>query len=164
MKGTSNLLTYLINQYMVDYARSQGAMVRHLSGTTISGLRDLLSGHSINNVEVIEYFDEIEYFNISASSNTNSINRGSTNPRYWQGWESQNTGQFTNNELKKFYMRDLGLSSDSMVSDLIEFLDFVYNLGANTSYIDKETGKFTARLSSQPDIYSIDLYHELTTL
>lgn len=61
-------------------------------------------------------------------------------------------------------MRDLRLSSDSQVSNLIEFLDVIYNLGANTSYIDKASGLFSAKIKSNPDVYSVTMYHALTSL
>lgn len=47
---------------------------------------------------------------------------------------------------------------------MIEFLDIIYNLGANSSYIDKSSGLFTAKISSDPDVYSITLHHALTSL
>ena len=165
MRGTANLLIYLINQYMVDYAKTNTTLFSKLSSSELlSSLSQKLRGHSVNNVDVIEYFDETEYFNISAQTNDNALNGKNTNGRYWQGWESQTTDQFTTDEIVRFYLRDLQLSSDSSVSNLIEFLDIIYNLGANTSYIDKDTGMFTAKISSDPDVYSITLYHALTCL
>ena len=113
---------------------------------------------------MIEYFDETEYFNISAGTNRNALNGNRSNNRYWQGWDNQTTNQFTDDEIDRFYLRDLQLSSDSTVSNLTGFLDIIYNLGANTSYIDKDTGLFTAKISSEPDAYSILLYHQITSL
>lgn len=85
MKGTANLLIYLINQYIVDYARTNTYLFNQLSSNGLSSLNDILLKHSSKNVHVVEYFDETEYFNISAQTNGHALNGDTTNSRYWQG-------------------------------------------------------------------------------
>lgn len=85
MKGTANLLIYLVNQYIVDYAKSQTTLFNQLSNTSLSTLRERLQTHNPLQVKVVEYFDETEYFNIKAATDKNALNGGSTNLRYWQG-------------------------------------------------------------------------------
>jgi hypothetical protein len=158
MKGTTNLLRYLINQYLVDYSK----ISPHISKD--KDLYAILSGHSVDNVDVIEYVDQTEYFNIGTHTDSKSLNGKYTNSRYWDGVNRQESGEITKDEIKKFYLRDLGLSSDSNIKDVDEFLDIIFNLGADSSYIDKNTGLFVSKLSSDSDIYSDVVYNQLSTL
>lgn len=60
-------------------------------------------------------------------------------------------------------MKDLALETESTISDLIDFLDIIYNLGANTSYINKTTNQFVAQLSSgDTEVYSDVPYTQLS--
>lgn len=157
MKGTANLLRYVINQYLVDYARNSHVF----EDASLSDVENVLSAHSVSQVDVVEYWDETEYFNISSQTSDRALNGRNVNERYWQGQAGQRaqTG-FTDDEITEFYLKKLRLSSDSSISNLVDFLDAIYNLGANTSFIDKNNGRFTAKLSANPDLYS-DIYHEM---
>lgn len=52
------------------------------------------------------------------------------------------------------------MSSDSHISDAYQLLDIIFNLGASTSHIDKQTGEFTAKMSDIDDRYSLDVQNE----
>lgn len=167
MKGTNNLLRYLINQYLVDYGKTSYLFKKYEN--VLSDIQERMIKHSSENVNVVEYFDETEYYNLETVKTPKALNSGNVNQRFWQGEGNQKTGTFSDNEIKKFYMNDLALSSNSQVSDLIEFLDVIYNLGANTSYIDKNTGEFVSILSNgvkeeDNDIYSDTLYNQVTAI
>jgi hypothetical protein len=43
-------------------------------------------------------------------------------------------------------------------------LDIIFNLGADSSYIDKNTGLYVSKLSSDSDVYSDVVYNQLTSL
>lgn len=162
MRGTSNLLVYLINQYMVDYAKTQTHLFNQLSSSeTLSGLHNTLMTHDANNVNVVEYYDQTEYFNIKTNTDRKSVNSLRTNERYWER-PKQTTKQFTEDEIENFYMTEMGLGTDSTISDFNNFLDAVFNLGANTSYVNSN-GDFTTKLSSSPNLYSDTAYVKLTS-
>ena len=50
-------------------------------------------------MNVIEYIDETEYFNIKAQTDRQAVNGKNTNLRYWEGGDRQGTGQFTDDEI-----------------------------------------------------------------
>jgi hypothetical protein len=53
MKGTTNLLKYLVNQYLVDYAKLSPIF----NDNSLDGLKNVMQNHSVDNVDVIEYID-----------------------------------------------------------------------------------------------------------
>lgn len=42
-----------------------------------------MRNHSSENVNVIEYFDETEYFNIETKNSSKALNGGTVNERFW---------------------------------------------------------------------------------
>ena len=156
MKGTYDLMLYVINEFLVDYSRLN-PMFRdstRLSGSEKS-IKDLLapvyadlSAHDINNLTAIEYFDETEYYNISAA--TDGAGHGQryssegVNSRFWHNpageYLMRHDGidrDFDIESIKSFYMDTLGIR-DNYISDdnaLCSFLDAVFNLGAVESFI-----------------------------
>ena len=91
----------------------------------------------------IEYFDETEYYNISAATDGRSNVIG-TNDRFWHNpageYLMDHDGidrDFDVESIKSFYMDTLGIR-DNYISDdntLCAFLDAVFNLGAVDSFI-----------------------------
>lgn len=163
MKGTSVLLRYLVNQYLVDCAKTSDLFTDSTNKRYLSALKDKMSVHDIRNVDVIEYWDETEYFNISTDTDGTSLNGSSINDRYWE--EPQDTGTFSKKELEDFYLNSVGLNDNDIISDrqtMDDFMYTVFNLGANTSNIDKEAGIFSAKLADGQ--YSIEKYPILVEL
>ena len=153
MKGTYDLMLYVINEFLVDYSRLN-PMFRDQSvlsiGDTSYKIADLLSviyadlsSHDINNLTAIEYFDETEYYNISAATDSRS-NMAGTNDRFWQDSSGEALMErdgidrdFDIKSITSFYMDTLGMR-DNYISDensLGAFLDAVFNLGAMESFV-----------------------------
>lgn len=166
MRGTSMLLKYVVNQYLVDYAKT--ANIFNTQSETeiyniLSVIRTRLRQHSSNNIELIEYWDETEYFNISAATDKTSVNGNDTNQRYWE--ENQNSETFSDDDFYNFYLKDIGLKDSEIISDRVEldkFLATIFNLGAKSTNIDKSTGIFSAKMTDGID--SVDVYGQLTSL
>ena len=64
MKGTSNLLRYTVNEFLIDYIE----YVKNSIPSSMLPVVGKLSSHSINDVEVVEYWDRTEYMNISSAT------------------------------------------------------------------------------------------------
>lgn len=142
MRGTNLLLRYVINEYLIDYSRAN-----LLNDDTNQYLRTL-SSHNIDNIEVVEYFDTTEYFNISTDYTKLAVDGETTNRRFWDD-VVQNNGDldinnaFTSRQIEQFYLNTmLGQNKNISISNFYNFLDSMYSLGANSSFIDKETGIF----------------------
>lgn len=86
MKGTNNLILYLVNEYLVDYSRNVIATDEKLSSKRkVSSVMQMLSSHSLSDVNVIEYYDNTEYYDITTESTVSAARAESpTNPRYWE--------------------------------------------------------------------------------
>ena len=156
MKGTYDLMLYVINEFLVDYSRLNPIFRdgSNLSNATSSVSQLLwpiyqdLSSHDINNLTAIEYFDETEYYNISAATDAaghdGRYSSSGVNDRFWHypagEWLMQHDGidrDFDIGSIKSFYMDTLGIR-DNYISDdnaLCAFLDAVFNLGAVESFI-----------------------------
>ena len=81
MKGTMNLLTYVINEFLVDYSRLSPTIQDRLSDESVLSVYSRLSSSNIDDVKVIEYYDTTEYFNLQTDSSIDSIN-DQTNPHF----------------------------------------------------------------------------------
>lgn len=102
-----------------------------------------LSSHSLNNLTAIEYFDDTEYYNITAPTDDRSDMMG-VNDRFWEnpGGEDlfKHDGKdpdFDAKSIYSFYMDTLGMR-DNYISDetsLSAFLDAVFSLGAMDSFV-----------------------------
>lgn len=71
MKGTNNLILYLVNEYLIDYSRN--ALATDQVDSRTSATMQMLSSHSISDINVIEYYDATEYYNIETESSVSSI-------------------------------------------------------------------------------------------
>jgi len=54
MKGTSNLLEYAINEFLIDYSRQ---LKQTFPADEVDYVVSKLSSHSVQNVKLIEYWD-----------------------------------------------------------------------------------------------------------
>lgn len=174
MKGTYDLMLYVINEFLVDYSRlnpmfrSQDLAASDASGKTYSVGQILgsvfadLSSHDINSLTAIEYFDSTEYYNIRTNTDGRSNLKG-TNGRFWEnpGGEQLTLHDgvdpdFDAKSITSFYMDTLGIR-DNYISDensLCAFLDAVFSLGAVDSFVHKVyADKDGAPISSGQDLF-----------
>jgi hypothetical protein len=174
MKGTMNLLTYVINEFLVDYSRLSPTIQDRLSNDAVLSVFSRLSSSNIDDVKVIEYYDTTEYFNLQTDSSTDSIN-DQTNPHFKDEYFKETADgvydksvlqkgmEFSLQEIERFYLSSLNMASKigNTTDDFIKFLDTIYSTGSNDSFIDKN-GNFSYRISA--DFYASDMYQELTSL
>lgn len=77
MKGTNLLLIYIINEYLIDYAKHNQ---QSLFDSGLSSIYENLHEHQFKESEdtedytinPIEYYDETNYFNLSSISSNKS--------------------------------------------------------------------------------------------
>ena len=74
MKGTNNLLVYLINEFLVDYSRTSKLFSDYsISCALMDEIYGKLSSSDIDDIEVVEYMDDTEYYNLSSERSVESI-------------------------------------------------------------------------------------------
>lgn len=180
MRGTNLLLIYIVNEYLRDYARHNGLSGGVLREPGFSGIRDMLAGHSLRgtsdsgySVNVQEYYDETEYFNIKSGSTASADMSADVNSRFWEltSFDSPDMmkgdgGAFQLAEIEKFYLSSLELDR-SVSGDLPSFLSTIYDVGANNAFIYTGlSGALSAIYSStlSDGQYASDIARRLITL
>ena len=78
MKGTNNLIVLAINEYLRDYGRYAKVP------SDISSVMANLAGYGLSGIDVLEYLDYTEYFNICCDTSISSRSGlNGVNPRFW---------------------------------------------------------------------------------
>src|SRR5574344_1722914 len=160
MKGTFNLLSYVINEYLNEFANQQKFidMDESLSSVfnKIETVRNNLKKHIIDDIGITEYDDVTEYFNISTDTTSESKNSAYANDRYWENFDkSTNSGfAFSASQIEEYYLSTLNMKNE--VGNLDSFLSTIYSIGADRSYISKTSNELII-----PDCQtsSISSYH-----
>jgi len=131
-KGTFNLLAFVINEYLIEF--SDGEVFKDID-IVKTNVKANLSAHSFNQIDMIEYFDTTEYYNISCETSEKAYNKKTVNNRYWEDGYDSNTHSgfsFTDQQISSFYLDELGLNKQ--ISDINDFLNVLFGYGATTSY------------------------------
>jgi hypothetical protein len=161
MKGSSNLLSYLVNDFLIEYAES-----RQLSSLgDVGSIRDYLSAHSAKDVEIIEYYDTTEYFNIRNENTANAQGGDDANERFWEddgeGDKNDLDCAFTKAEIEKFYLSTLNTNPAQSRTGfygnpeyMYDFLCALYDIGADPCFVDL-SGTFHCQLSNGAFTYNI---------
>jgi len=107
MKGTFNLLSFIINEYLIEFSKNnnvlkyifdedsalQAKYIAELSSPGVehdeilkelAEIKSRLSAHMYVNVNVVEYDDLTEYYNLSTDTTRNAANNIGANERYWE--------------------------------------------------------------------------------
>lgn len=160
IKGTFNLLSFFINEYLINFSKLdtlKNEILSHYTEEELSSSSELsaelttafekldnimsnLSKHSIDDINIIEYYDTTEYFNIKTDKSSMSINSNLVNDRFWeQGKTTNRFSYIPSEEIESYYKNVLSLKPD--VTDLDDFLRTIYNIGADNTYKDSSSGK-----------------------
>lgn len=155
IKGTFLLLSYLINEYLMKNIgeRYTEKLTYDYTNEPLSAIISTAIATG-ENVKMIEYVDDTEYFNIQTDADTRAKNAEYVNPTYWMEdatLDTQHTRDIPLDQIEQFYMTTLDAKKNT--SNLIAFLNSVFNYGANANYIDKKTGEFMCKT---PDGQYID--------
>lgn len=158
MKGTFNLLSYVINEYLMEFAKSNKTYKNHPQA--IATVKKRIKGDT----SIIEYYDTTEYFNISTDNSSKAKNKKYVNDRYWEeNEESTNSNSgfaFAKEEIENFYNNILNVKNKT--SDLMKFLNTIYESGANRSYIEADTDQVVISTTSALFEDSSDLFERFT--
>lgn len=129
MRGTFLLLSYVISEYLKKNLPTQYPIL----ADTITNLSTLERSDIVN---VVEYLDTTEYYNLSTESTPFALNSGKVNYPYWKAENDDFTGVgLAISDIDNFYLNTLNLKS--AVSSTENFLNIIYELGADKSYVDK---------------------------
>lgn len=131
MRGTFTLLSYIINEYLV-----KNVALRY---PELSTLRNF----DAENIQVVEYDDTTEYFNIKTQTDGVALSGDTTNQRFWEevgsGFLGNSGFAFSASEIEKYYLDTLNVGDGK--TDLDDFLTVIYDLGASVSFTSKDTGE-----------------------
>ena len=169
MKGTQNLLLYVINEYLIDYSRHKLMTSDISSGDTavVADILSKLSSHSLEQIDVMEYYDETEYYNQENESTVSARYGQTAFPRFWEGTDltADDGLSYKLAEIQKFYLSAMMMKDVlSGVDDLSAFLDTLFSTGADDAFVDKGTGMFSAKLSAYGGQYSSDIWPTLSAV
>lgn len=156
MKGTQNLLLYVINEYLIDYSRHRLMMLQENPSSLneketklLTNILGKLSAHDIDDLDVIEYYDPTEYFNQSTDMSPTSMNGSLVNKNFWKNVDMtmDNGLTYKLRDIQDFYLKTMAMCDQlGDGEELADFLDMVYGIGADRSSIGKD-GTFRTDLT-----------------
>ena len=144
MRGTANLVKFVVNELLIEYARYNEHFTDDSGGSdpALSAIYKCLSAHPLGNVEIEEYWDKTEYFNIETDTSERSPNGKYVNPRYFENLDKNSGKHLAPADIDNFYLDGLGArydlvpSGETTSSDLHKFLEAVYDAGADNTFVD----------------------------
>ena len=144
MRGTFLLVSYIVNEFLkYNISYKYGSLFSTNDGVDLGTILDTSITNG-DNVQLIEYYDDTEYFNITRDVDDKAKFGESTNEKFWDGVYSK-IGVITEDlpleEIDQFYMKQLQLEKNK-VTDIVNFLSIIYEYGANNSFISRKTGEF----------------------
>lgn len=146
MRGTFLLISYIINEYLKNTVKYQ-----YVHDTLISNINEMTR----DDIGIQEYDDITEYFNIKTDSTDLALNSNKVNARFWET-ESDSVGiGIAISEIDNFYLNTMNLKTS--VSETRDFLDIIYSLGADKSYIDARTSSNVIITEEFDEIKSVDI-------
>lgn len=144
MKGTFNLLSYIINEFLIEYSSSNKILLQEASdNNTINSFKK----HIQDDIELIEYYDQTEYFNLSTETSKLAKNKKYINDRFWENNQNQYKNNlkfaFSEQQIEKFYLSTLNFKNNvtEKQNSLMSFLSTIYSAGANKSYVTEDNKK-----------------------
>lgn len=141
MKGTYNLLKYIINEYLISLANSK--IFKESAKDVIKEIKNRLKDIKCEDINIIDYYDTTEYYNID----TNTINDKNLNEKYWEYDSSDyiTNSAFEKSQINEFYNNTLNCKNK--VDKIENFLSTLYNYGASKTHIEND--KIVYQNSSQ---------------
>lgn len=155
IKGTSNLLRYVVNEYVREFGKNS----EHLKHPSLREVYDSLVNHDIDDVEVIEYVDTTEYFNIETENTEKSLTKNVYNTDYFTDYfkydknservvQTKEPYELDIGEIRSFYISTLALQDILDTDDeLNDYLSVIYNVGKSKRYIDPELSIMVCELA-----------------
>lgn len=167
MKGTFNLLSYVVNEYLIEFSKQPrlSKIPDELSSTpevylsAINVVRDRLKIHKVSDVNIVEYDDTTEYYNLRTPTTKFAKNKLLVNERYWEEVNpSAPASGLTLNQIENYYLGVLNMKDK--VTDLDGFLKAVYSIGADAGYIDATTDKLVVQNENSAKVkqYQTDIF------
>lgn len=160
MKGTFNLFSFVVNEYLQEFSKMN--YLQHKkdvlsadadSVKTINDIIDALNSHTFNDIDIVQYNDTTEYFNLSSESTPIAKNGQYANYRYWEDLGTDDKFSIGQDRISNFYMNVLNLKDKiDSESSLDVFLNSIYGIGALSSCVNQENGKI--KLCSDPNLSS----------
>lgn len=161
LAGTNNLVKVLLIEYIkrkfTDPTTWNYHVFNDLSGHIDTKILNLFNGITVENliganVDIVEYYDTTEYFNLSATTDlANAPYSSILNPRYWQDNDTINgvptNTEHTSGDVLDFY-KNLGvfdyLDKTDLWGSLTTWLDNIYSLGArNETNLHNSQNRFS---------------------
>lgn len=107
--------------------------------TIINYVKSNMSSHMLDDIQIVEYDDNTEYYNLSTKTTVNALNSDLVNNIYWQNDKTNLKTNFAYvaNDIQNFYTNTL--KSKIALTDVDRFLSTLYEIGADETYVDAVT-------------------------
>ena len=154
MRGTFLLISYIVSEYLKHNLLPTYKQV--LDGRVIQALSSYqhLSGENTWNVDITEYIDTTEYYNLSTDTSPAALSGNTVNYRFWEDDSEDFTGiGLAMDDIDQFYLHTLNLKTST--KNVSSFLNVIYELGADRGYIDRRTGL------AVPGVVADDIYDQV---
>lgn len=144
MRGTGALVVHLVNDYLQKELPAIRDSVVGDSGSLPLGWEEQTRYANHGNVQLLEYEDDNEYFNIEPTADV--VGSDSLNSRYWEQLEGladdDSLGVLTKGQIADFYRNVLGMGRlqpkrPSDYDDVCDFLVDLFRTGANPIALDE---------------------------
>ena len=151
MRGTAGLLVHIVNDYLIrELPIVKERLIKEedqLKGIDFKFGWESQPDKFLNygNVNVLEYMDDNEYFNIEPKEDVRFTER--TNARYWEKLanmgDDDKLGVITKSQIRDFYRNTLGMGrlqpkKPRSYDDICDFLVDLFKIGANPIAWDNE--------------------------
>lgn len=141
MRGTFLLISYVVNEFLKYNISDKYGSMFATEDTNVPLSAFLASSLSSgNNVKLIEYYDNTEYFNITRDHDLSALNYDAVNEKFWDNFYNKigiNTNDIPLAEIENFYINQMNLKKDE-VDDVTQFLSIIFEYGANPTFIYNE--------------------------
>jgi hypothetical protein len=132
MKGTYNLLKYIINEYLISLSNSK--IFKESEKDVIKQIKNRLKDIKSEDINIIDYYDTTEYYNID----TNTKNDKNLNEKYWEydSLDYNTNTAFEKSQINEFYNNTLNCKNK--VDKIENFLSTLYDYGASKTHIEND--------------------------
>lgn len=136
MRGTFLLISYVISEYL---KKNLPLQYPELSPYLSNYSYLMPSSEDGWAVDIQEYIDTTEYYNLSTDTSKSALNGNTVNVPFWLDQNTEVAGNgIPLSDIDQFYLSTLNLKTAT--DQTSSFLNVIYELGADRSYIDKDSG------------------------
>ena len=139
MRGSFLLISYVVSEYLKKNLPLQyPELLTYLSNYYYLKGEKNPANQSDWAVDIVEYIDTTEYYNLSTDTSKYALNGNTVNLPFWKDEDAGIAGVgIALKDIERFYLSTLNIKT--VASETSSFLNVIYDLGADRGYVDKRT-------------------------